>query len=289
MASGVRLGVVGGSGLYALPVEGAEWRAVDTPWGPPADALLHGRMGATEVVFLPRHGRGHRLAPGEIDHRANIAALKLTGVTHLLALSACGSFREAMPPGHFVVVDQYDDRTRGRATSFFGDGIVAHVAMAAPVSAVFSAVAADALAALGLPHSRGGTYLAVEGPRFSTRAESLGFRAAGADVIGMTGMPEAALAREAELPLAAIAMVTDFDAWHPHAAAVDTAQVIAVLYANADAACRLVAEVARRLPAAPPCEPAITRALDVAIVTPRDRWPAATATRLRAIAPRLFV
>lgn len=286
----MRLGVIGGSGLYALAgIEGGDWVTLDTPWGPPSDALFIGRLGGVELVFLPRHGRGHRIAPHEINYRANIAALKIAGCTHVLAVSACGSFREELAPGHFVVIDQYDDRTRGaRGASFFGHGIVAHAAFAEPVCPVLGNVAADALARLGLPHRVGGTFLIIEGPRFSSKAESLRFRAEGADVIGMTGMPEAALAREAELPYASVAMVTDYDAWHDSHGAVDVESVIRVLHANAENAKALVGEVARLLPAAPPSPAGITRALDHAIITPRAHWPEDAAERLKALAPRLF-
>ena len=286
----MRLGVIGGSGLYALAgIEGGDWVALDTPWGKPSDALFIGRLGGVEMAFLPRHGRGHRIAPHEINYRANIAALKLAGCTHVLAVSACGSFREELAPGHFVVIDQYDDRTRGgREASFFGDGIVAHAAFAEPVCPVLSNVAADALARLGLPHRAGGTFLIIEGPRFSSRTESLRFRAEGADVIGMTGMPEAVLAREAELPYACVAMVTDYDAWAPDHAAVDVESVIHVLHTNAEKARALVAEVARCLPDAKPSPQAITQGLDHAIITPRAHWPEDAAERLRVLAPRLF-
>ncbi|MDT7934084.1 MAG: S-methyl-5'-thioadenosine phosphorylase [Sphingomonadaceae bacterium] len=285
-----RLGVIGGSGLYQLPgLAGGEWMELTTPWGRPSDQLFIGWLGETELAFLPRHGRGHAIAPHEINYRANIAALKQAGCTHVLAVSACGSFREELPPGTFVVIDQYDDRTRGqREPSFFGGGIVAHAAFAEPVCPVLSGVAADALAGLGLPHQAGGTFVIIDGPRFSTRAESIRFRADGGDVIGMTGLPEANLAREAELPYACVACVTDFDAWHSEHDAVDVSAVVAVLRANAESAKRVVAEVARLLPLAAPSPAAITRALDHAIITPRDLWPEAATERLRALAPRLF-
>ncbi|MFN3288348.1 MAG: S-methyl-5'-thioadenosine phosphorylase [Sphingomonadaceae bacterium] len=283
------LGVIGGSGLYALDgLEQARWLPVETPWGPPSDALLRGRLGGVELAFLPRHGRGHRLLPHQVNHRANIAALKGAGVTHLLAVYACGSLREQLPPGTFVLADQFLDRTHGRASSFFDAGILAHIALADPVSAVLTTLVEEAARATGAPVHRGGTYVVIDGPRFSTRAESRAFRLWGADVIGMTGMPEAALAREAELPLAALAMVTDFDAWRDDVAAVDTASVLQVLAANAERARVVVAEVARRLPDCPPCEPDILRALDQAILTPRDLWPPEAAARLKALAPRLF-
>jgi 5'-methylthioadenosine phosphorylase len=282
------LGVIGGSGLYALDgLEGARWEPVSTPWGPPSDALLRGRLGQVELAFLPRHGRGHRLLPHQLNHRANIAALKAAGVTHLLAVSACGSLNEQLPPGSFVLPDQIIDRTHGRAASFFDAGILAHIAFGDPVSAIFSGLVAEAARAAGAPVHAGATYVVIDGPRFSTRAESRMFRAWGGDIIGMTAMPEAVLAREAELPLAMLAMVTDWDAWREDEAAVDTASVLAVLSANAARARAVVAEVARRLPACAPCEPWITHALDHAILTPREVWPAEATARLAAIAPRL--
>ncbi len=283
------LGVIGGSGLYALDgLEDARWEAVETPWGPPSDALLRGRLAGVELAFLPRHGRGHRLLPHQLNHRANIAALKQSGATHLLAVSACGSLREHLPPGTFVLPDQFIDRTHGRAATFFDGGVLAHISFGDPVSAVVSDLVEAAARAVGGPVHRGGTYVAIDGPRFSTRAESLMFRAWGGDIIGMTGMPEAVLAREAELPLAVLAMVTDWDAWREGEAAVDTVSVLEVLTANAARARAVVAEVARRLPECGPCEPWITHALDHAILTPREAWPAEAATRLAAIAPRLF-
>ena len=286
----MRLGIIGGSGLYQLStLANAEWVAIETAWGKPSDALLHGLLGKTECVFLPRHGRGHVFAPHEIDYRANIAALKQAGCTHVLAVSACGSFRKKLRPGTFVVVDQFRDITRNRANSFFGDGIVAHVAFSRPTCGAFGTLAAAALEAVEVPHHFGATYAIIEGPRFSTAAESHAMRDSGCDLVGMTGLPEAALAREAELHYAAVAMVTDYDAWHPEAAAVDVASVIAIVHANAANAGRLVTEVARRLvDGAPPCDGGCERALDHAIITDRAHWPAATAEKLRAIAARVL-
>ncbi len=285
----MRLGIIGGSGLYQLAaLTAAQWVPVETPFGPPSDALLHGLLGQTECVFLPRHGRGHRLAPGEIPYRANIAALKLAGCTHILAISACGSFRKKLAPGTFVVVDQFRDFTLSRARSFFGDGIVAHVPFGSPTCATLGQTATDALAALGIAHRLGATYAIIEGPRFSTAAESHAMRDNGCDLVGMTGLPEAALAREAELHYAAVAMVTDYDAWHPEAAHVDVASVIAVVHANAQSAARLVAEVTARLVATPPCTTGCAHALDGAIVTAREAWPEATIAKLRPIAARVL-
>ena len=275
------LGIIGGSGLYQLPglVDG-ERRSVTTPWGAPSDALLHGRLDGTDLIFLPRHGRGHGIAPSELNTRANIAALKAAGCTAIVSLSACGSFRENLVPGSFVLVDQIVDHTRGRPNSFFGDGIVAHVSLADPMCARLRGL----IAATDAACVAGGTYLAMEGPQFSTRAESRLYRAAGLDVIGMTAMPEAALAREAELCYQTVAMVTDFDSWHDDNA-VDVAQVIAVLAANAGRAQALVAALAAGWVDAPcPCH----RALDHAIITDRAAWPPATVARLQGIAGRVL-
>ena len=286
----MKLGILGGSGLYQLAaLADSEWRAVETPWGPPSDDLLFGRLGEMDVVFLPRHGRGHRLTPSEINYRANIAALKLAGCTDILSISACGSFREELPPGTFVLVDQFVDRTWGRAKTFFGDGVVGHVAFADPTCSRLAGVAAAALAACEIPFRQGGAYLAMEGPQFSTRAESRLYRAAGLDIIGMTNMPEAALAREAELCYLTVAMVTDFDAWHETREAVDVSQVLEVLLANAENARRLVVEVASRLPShRDTCAQGCERALDHAIMTAPDQRPSATVEKLRAIARRVL-
>jgi 5'-methylthioadenosine phosphorylase len=286
----MKLGIIGGSGLYQLAaLEGAEWRPIASPWGEPSDALLFGRLGGCELVFLPRHGRGHRLGPSQINYRANIDALKRAGCTDILSISACGSFREELPPGTFVLVDQFVDRTRGRARSFFGDGLVAHVAFAEPTCGRLADLVADAAAAADIPHRRGGTYLAMEGPQFSTRAESRLYRAAGLDVIGMTNMPEAALAREAELCYLTVAMVTDFDAWHSEHEAVDVAQVLQVMHANADKARRLVAELATRLPPSrPACPRGCDRALDHALITAPDARSPAMLAKLDAVAGRVL-
>ncbi|MCX4194658.1 S-methyl-5'-thioadenosine phosphorylase [Methylobacterium organophilum] len=240
------LGVMGGSGVYDLPgLEDVREERVASPWGEPSDALRVGRIGDTKVVFLARHGRGHRLSPSGINYRANIDALKRAGVTDLVALSACGSFREDLPPGLFVLVDQFVDRTHGRASSFFGDGCVAHVSLAHPVGPGLQARIAQAAKAEDIAVHRGGTYVCMEGPQFSSLAESRAYKAQGFDVIGMTNMPEAKLAREAEITYATIAMVTDYDCWHPGHDAVDVASVIAVARANADKAARLRASARR--------------------------------------------
>ena len=236
------IGIIGGSGLYALDaLEDAEWRRVDTPWGLPSDELLFGRIGPVNLVFLPRHGRGHVIPPSEVNARANIDALKRAGCTDILAISSIGSLREELPPGHFVVVDQFIDRTVARASSFFGTGLVAHVSMAEPVCPRLSEMAARAVAAAAGTVAQGATYLAMEGPQFSSRAESLMYRGWGADVIGMTAMPEAKLAREAEMPYALIGMVTDYDCWREESAFVEVSQVIAQMQANGETARRTVA------------------------------------------------
>src|SRR5687767_1991035 len=243
------IGVIGGSGLYAMEaLEEAQWIAVDTPWGAPSDALLVGRIEGVKFVFLPRHGRGHPIPPTALNARANVDALKRAGCTDLLAISAVGSLREALAPGRFVAVDQFIDRTFARESSFFGPGLVGHVSLADPVCPRLAALAADAAKAAGVPVTRGATYLAMEGPQFSTRAESRLYGQWGCDVIGMTASPEYRLAREAELPYALIGMVTDYDCWRESEAPVEVAEIVAQLQANAGAARRLVAELARRLP-----------------------------------------
>jgi 5'-methylthioadenosine phosphorylase len=282
------IGILGGSGLYAMDaLEDAQWIAVDTPWGAPADELLIGRIAGIKFVFLPRHGRGHRLPPSHVNARANIDALKRAGCTDVLAISAIGSLREELPPGRFVVVDQFIDRTVARASSFFGPGLVAHVSMADPTCPRLSAFAADAAEAAGAAVTRGGTYLAMEGPHFSSRAESELYRAWGCDVIGMTAMPEAKLAREAELPYALVGMVTDYDCWRQGDAPVEVAAVIAQLMANAETARRLVVELARALPATREASP-IDSVLDQAIITaPEARDPQMMA-KLDAVGRRAF-
>src|SRR6201996_5327454 len=228
------IGIIGGAGLYDIDgVEGKGWQQGETPWGTPSDALLFGRLGDVRCVFLPRHGRGHPLSPTHLNYRANIDALKRSGVTDVVSLSAVGSLRGEYPPGHFVIVDQFIDRTFAREKSFFGDGLVAHVSMADPVCPRLSALAAEAGREAGANLVEGGTYLCMEGPQFSTRAESFLYRAWNCDVIGMTNMPEAKLAREAELPYASVAMVTDYDCWREGEAHVEVSDILACLQANA--------------------------------------------------------
>lgn len=273
------LGVIGGSGLYELPgIRDVEPVRLDTPFGAPSDELVRGRLGDVRVVFLPRHGRGHRLLPTEIPFRANIYALKQLGVSWLLSIGAVGSLREHLPPGHVVLPDQFIDRTVARQSSFFGEGVVAHVSLADPVCAPFADIVAAAVQEAGGTVHRGGTYLCMEGPQFSTRAESHLYRQWGADVIGMTNWQEAKLAREAELCFASLALVTDYDCWKTDEAHVVIEDVLRILAANADLARRSVAGVAQRLPATRSC--ACASALQHAIITDPARIPAATRARL---------
>jgi len=288
MAGDWTIGIIGGSGLYAIEaLEDAQWVAVDTPWGAPSDDLLIGWIEGVKLVFLPRHGRGHRIPPTELNNRANVDALKRAGCTDLVAISAVGSLREALEPGRFVLVDQYIDRTMGRASSFFGAGLVAHVSMADPTCPRLSGLAAGAAEAAGAAVTRGGCYVAIEGPQFSTRAESRAYRVWGGDVIGMTGMPEAKLAREAELPYSSICMVTDWDCWREEGASVDVAEIVAQLHANAGTARRLIVELARSLSKSRPPSP-IDTALDGAILTAPEARDPATIARLDAICGRVL-
>jgi 5'-methylthioadenosine phosphorylase len=284
------LGVIGGSGVYDLPgLEDMREERVASPWGDPSDALRFGRIAGTEVVFLPRHGRGHVLSPSDIPYRANIDALKRCGVTDLVSLSACGSFRSELYPGLFVLADQFVDRTFKRETSFFGRGCVAHVSMAKPVGPLLQARIADAAEAEGVALHRGGTYVCMEGPQFSSLAESMTYKGLGYDVIGMTNMPEAKLAREAEITYATVAMVTDFDCWHPEHDAVEVSAIIAVIRANAEKASRLVARLARDFPAEhEPCPARSDRALDTALITPPEFRDPELMRKLDAVAGRVL-
>ena len=285
------IGVIGGSGVYEIDgLEDACWQAVDGPWGAPSDALLTGVLDGVKMVFLPRHGRGHVHSPSTVPYRANIDALKRLGVTDVISVSACGSFREAMAPGDFVVVDQFIDRTFAREKSFFGEGLVAHVSVAHPTCGRLSAACADAAEAQGVTVHRGGTYLAMEGPQFSSLAESRLYREVwGCDVIGMTNMPEAKLAREAELCYASVAMITDYDSWHPDHGEVDVSEIIKTLMGNADKARGLVGRLPSILGSArAPCPHGCDRALDFAILTaPEARDPAIVA-KLDAVAGRVL-
>ena len=289
-----RLAIIGGSGLYELPgLTDTSWVAVDTPWGAPSDEILTGTLataaGPVRMAFLPRHGRGHRLPPSALNYRANIAALKMLGATDVLSLSAVGGLRADLPPGTFVVVDQFIDRTVARESSFFGTGLVAHVSMARPVCPRLGDHLQTALASLGVPHVRGGTYLAMEGPQFSTLAESRLYRSWNCDVVGMTNMPEAKLAREAELCYATVAMVTDFDCWHPQHDDVTVEAIIGVLMGNADVARHLVVQGAAAVAHdahGPAC--GCRHALDHALITdPAVRDPVLV-DKLRTIAGRVL-
>ena len=284
------LGIIGGSGVYDLPgLSDRREERVASPWGEPSDALIRGRLGATELVFLPRHGRGHRFSPSDIDYRANIDAMKRAGVTDIVSLSACGSFKEELPPGMFVLVNQFVDRTVRRESSFFGKGCVAHVSMAHPVGPVLQDRIEAAAKAEGVAISRGGTYVCIEGPQFSSYAESTTYKGLGYDVIGMTNMPEAKLAREAEITYATVAMVTDFDCWHPGHDAVDVASVVKVMHANTEKAKRLVARLARDFPAErEPCPAGSHRALEGAIITAPAARDKALLAKLDAVAGRVL-
>jgi 5'-methylthioadenosine phosphorylase len=284
------LGIIGGSGIYDLPgLTGLHERHVETPWGKPSDALRFGRVGATEVVFLPRHGRGHRHSPSDINYRANIDALKRAGVTDLVSFSACGSFREELCPGTFVLVDNFVDRTVQRVSSFFGSGCVAHVPFSHPVGPALQDLVARAAEKEGIPYRRGGTAVCMEGPQFSTLAESLAYQAAGFDVIHMTSMPEAKLAREAEITYAVVCMVTDYDCWHPTHDSVEVATLLEVMDENRGKAQRLFARLAKDFPAEHVhCPVGSDRSLDGAILTqPQWRDPELM-VKLDAVAGRVL-
>jgi 5'-methylthioadenosine phosphorylase len=284
------LGIIGGSGIYDLPgLRNVVEKTIASPWGEPSAALRVGEMAGLSVVFLPRHDKGHRLSPSDINYRANIDVLKRAGVTDLISLSACGSFKEELPPGSFVLVDQFVDRTHKRESSFFGKGCVAHVSMAHPVSPRLRIHLAAAAEAEGIAVARGGTYVCIEGPQFSTLAESLTYKHLGYAVIGMTNMPEAKLAREAELCYATVAMVTDFDCWHPDHDAVTVQDIIKVLAANAEKAKRLVVRLAADFPREhEPCPIGSDRALDTAIITAKEARDPALLTKLDAVAGRVL-
>jgi 5'-methylthioadenosine phosphorylase len=282
------IGILGGSGLYEMEaLEEAQWIAVDTPWGAPSDELLIGRLHGVKFVFLPRHGRGHRIPPSQVNARANVDALKRAGCTDLVAISAVGSLREELAPGRFVVVDQFIDRTFAREKSFFGPGLVAHVSMADPICPRLGGLLAAAAGSAGADVARCGTYLAMEGPQFSSRAESELYRSWGCDVIGMTAMPEAKLAREAELPYALVGMVTDYDCWRRGEEAVEVSAIIAQLIANAGTARRMVEELAKALPAERDPSP-IDTVLDSAIITAPEARDPALLRRLDAICRRIL-
>ena len=285
------LGIIGGSGLYDLPgLSNPKWTKVASPWGEPSDDILFAELDGLPLRFLPRHGRGHRFSPSGINYRANIDALKRAGVTDLVSVSACGSLSEKHAPGDFVLVDQFIDRTFAREKSFFGNGLVAHVALADPVSPGLAAAIGTAAANEGIAMAHGGTYLVMEGPQFSTRAESNLYRSWGASVIGMTNMPEAKLAREAEICYATIAMVTDYDCWHAEHSDVDVAAIIKVMTANAVKAQRLLVRLARDFPREHPmCPFGSDRALDVALITAPEMRDPALLAKLDAVAGRVLV
>lgn len=285
------IAVIGGSGIYDIDgLEDAAWQAVESPWGTPSDEILTGTLGGVKMAFLPRHGRGHVHGPTTVPYRANIDALKRIGVTDVISVSACGSFREEMAPGDFVVVDQFIDRTFGREKSFFGTGCVAHVSVAHPTCPRLGEACFTAAREAGITVHKGGTYLAMEGPQFSTLAESRMYRESwGCDVIGMTNMPEAKLAREAELCYASIAMVTDYDSWHPDHGEVDIMDIIKTLTGNADKG----REMVRRLPALlgaerAPCPHGCDRALEYALLTAPEKRDPALLAKLDAVAGRML-
>ncbi len=284
------IGFIGGSGVYDLDgLEDRKWVKVRTPWGDPSDEILTGTLHGVRVAFLPRHGRGHPTPPSALNYRANIDAMKRIGCTELISLSAVGSLKAELPPGHFVIVDQFIDRTFAREKSFFGTGCVAHVSVAHPVCPRLGDALEAAAKAIDLPHTRGGTYLVMEGPQFSTKAESLLYRQWGCDVIGMTNMPEAKLAREAELCYATMAMVTDFDCWHPDHDHVTVEQVVKVLFSNADRARALVKTVVPMLGAARgPCPAGCDRALDFALITAPERRDPDMLAKLDVVAGRVL-
>jgi len=290
MSTETVVGIVGGTGLYDLPgLTEHTWVAVESPFGAPSDDVLVGRLGSQRIAFLPRHGRGHRIPPHEINFRANIDALKRVGATSLVSVSAVGSLRADLTPGTFVIVDQFVDRTLRGPKTFFGTGCVAHVPMAHPTCARVMAHLAAAGAELGLPIVRGGTYVAMEGPQFSSLAESELHRSLKCDVVGMTNMPEAKLAREAELCYATVAMVTDFDCWHPDHDHVKIEDVLRVLHANAAHARELVARVIPRIGADPvACPRGCDRTLDISILTPPEARDPELVRRLDAIAGRVL-
>src|SRR5215471_17698195 len=284
------LGIIGGSGIYDLPgLKDAREVATKSPWGEPSSAVRRGTIAGLPIVFLPRHDTGHRLSPSDINYRANIDVLKRAGVTDLISLSACGSFKQELPPGTFVLVDQFVDRTYRRESSFFGKGCVAHVSMAHPVSPRLRIHLATAAEAEGIDIAREGTYVCIEGPQFSTYAESMTYKNLGYSVIGMTNMPEAKLAREAEICYATVAMVTDFDCWHPDHDAVTVQDIIRVLTSNADKARNLVARLARNFPREhEPCPIGSDRALDSALITAPEARDPELLKKLDAVAGRIL-
>jgi 5'-methylthioadenosine phosphorylase len=284
------IGVIGGSGVYEIDgLKNTEWRQIVSPFGMPSDELLFGELDGQRVVFLPRHGRGHRLSPSKLNYRANIDALKRAGVTEIISVSAVGSLKEEYPPGHFVLVDQFIDRTFAREKSFFGEGCVAHVSMADPVCPRLGDALQSSLGELGVAHSRGGTYMVMEGPQFSTRAESNLYRSWGCDVIGMTNMPEAKLAREAEMCYATVAMVTDYDCWHEEHDDVTVEAVIRIVHENADKARALIRNAIPKLAGrTASCGAGCHTSLDFAIITPPPARDPDAVAALDAVAGRVL-
>ncbi len=285
-----KIGIIGGSGVYAIDgLSDTRWETIDSPFGTPSDALLFGSLDGQELVFLPRHGRGHRLSPTTINYRANIDAMKRAGVTDIISVSAVGSLKEEYAPGHFVLIDQFIDRTFAREKTFYETGCVAHVGFSHPISERLVDALENACQTLGFGYSRGGTYVCMEGPQFSTLAESNLYRSWGADVIGMTNMPEAKLAREAEIPYATVAMVTDYDCWHPDHDSVTVEQVVKVLTGNADRARALVTTVAPLLAERPEVdEQGGDNALEFALITHAEARDPAVVAKLDAVAGRVL-
>jgi len=284
------IGVIGGSGVYEIDgLENTRWQRVQTPFGETSDELLFGELAGQQMVFLPRHGRGHRIPPSELNYRANIDALKRAGVTEILSISACGSLKDELPPGTFVIVDQFIDRTFAREKSFFGTGLVAHVGLGHPVCSRLGDALEEAVKSLDIPYQRGGTYLAMEGPQFSTLAESNLYRSWDCDVIGMTNMPEAKLAREAEMCYATVAMVTDYDCWHPDHDHVSVDAIIKVLLDNADKGRNLVKETAPKLSGrTEACHIGCHTALAAALITAPDARDPEMIKKLDAVAGRVL-
>ena len=284
-----KLGIIGGSGLYSMEgLEDFKWIKVDTPWGSPSDEILQAKLNGKEICFLPRHARGHKINPSNINFRANIDALKQLGVTDIISMSAVGSLKENLEPGKFVIVDQFIDRTFARVKTFFDKEIVAHVSMAKPISPGLMKTCETVLQKLNIPFQKGGTYLVMEGPQFSSLAESNLYRSWGADVIGMTNMPEAKLAREAEIRYATIAMVTDFDCWHPDHEDVSVEQVVKTLLGNAEKAKKVVAELLLSFEADIDEKDPANKCLDVAIITDKKAWTKETLNNLSTIAGRVL-
>jgi 5'-methylthioadenosine phosphorylase len=282
------IGIIGGSGLYSMPgFEAQEEAVIETPFGSPSDNYVLGTLAGRRVAFLARHGRGHRLSPSELNYRANIYGMKKLGVERIISLSAVGSLKEEHRPLDFVIPDQFFDRTRGRVSTFFGEGLVAHISFAHPICPEASAVVAAACQSAGVAAKRGGTYLCMEGPAFSTKAESGVYRSWGMDIIGMTNLQEAKLAREAEICYVTVAMVTDYDCWHEDHDAVTVSDIIANLMQNAENACKVVAQAVAKMPAARGCK--CGSALSNAILTDRTLVPEATKTKLGILIEKYFV